>query len=102
MPAIMMEWVSTEDGYALGQSDGTSEYTIDIVGYSNNLADAHSLMDAIKTAVDRYQGSFTTTIGNTYEVVACEILDRYIEKVTGIDCIETNVSILLTTNNTAS
>lgn len=102
LPAIMIDWVSTNDGYALGQSDGTSEYTFDIIGYTKTMGQAAALMTAIKEAVDRYAGSFTASTGNFHHVIACEILDRNIEKTTGLDALEITVSISLTTNNTAS
>lgn len=102
LPAIMLDLVSTDDFYCLGQFEDVSEYTFDIVGYTAGYAQAHQLMDAIRSAIGFYKGSITTSEGNTYTVVATEIVNRDIDKDSGLDAIETTVTVEVMIQHTAS
>lgn len=102
MPAIMIDLVSTDDGYVLGGLEGTSDYTFDIIGYTASFAQANSLMTALKGAVADYTGAFTTAAGNDYTVVASNIVNREVEKDSGLDAYETTVTVTVIINDIAS
>ena len=98
LPGIIMEWIATDEEYPIGGAPCVSYYTYDIIAYSKNMAEAHTLSRAIKNAFDLYNGQVTTSAGNTYTVVACEITDRHIETLRDLDTIEITVSIEITVN----
>ena len=98
-PAIVLDWVSTDDGYALGGMRCDSIYTVDVVAFANNLGTLHSLTQAIISALDSYSGTVNTPEGITYNVVACQLLDRNFETAMDSDTHEGTLTFEITISN---
>lgn len=100
-PAITIDWVATDDEYALGGNVCTNEYTYEVIGYSTDMATAHNLLKAMRSALNTLNGTYNTG-ANTYTVVASEIVDRHVETIIDLDVIESSLTLIVTTNDTAS
>ena len=101
-PGIVIEWVATDDEYALGGAVCNNVYTVDLIGYSKDMATAHGLLDAMREAINTLNGNYTTAAGNTYTVIASDITDRNIETIVDLDIIESSLTVEITTNDTPS
>ena len=60
-PAIVLDWVTTNDDYALGGSRCVSEYTVDILVYSKRYSELSAVMDAVTDLLESYTGTVTTS-----------------------------------------
>ena len=101
-PGIVIEWVATDDEYALGGMVCNNIYTIDLIGYSKDMATAHNLLKAMRSAVNTLNGNYTTAAGNSYTVVSSEITDRNAETIVDLDVIESSLTVEITTQDTPS
>lgn len=94
-PAIVLDWVSTEEMYSNLSDCAHSKYTYDIVIYTKGLQSNAEIMALVVDAVDQYQGQLTTAAGNDYSVHYTMLLNRVSRMLPELDMAEGVVSILL-------
>lgn len=98
-PAIVMEWMDTDDDYALGGGRCYSIYTVDVLTFAKGYGTTDTLTKAIIAALDNYSGSVTCTTGNTYDVVATQMVNRNVEAGTDDNIVEGSITFEITINS---
>ena len=75
-PAVVMDWLATNEIYSNLDTCRHSLYTVDILVYTKDLPTCSDIMGKVMTALDRYTGTVTPATGNTYNVVNISIQNR--------------------------
>ena len=92
-PAIVIDWISTNELYANISDCKHYIYTYDILIYTKGLQDNATIMGLVADAVDRYKGVVTTAAGNEYTVSNVQIINRTAQVLTGHDMTEGIITI---------
>ncbi len=95
-PAVVMDWVSTDDLYTQHDTCNHAVYIVELICVAKGYGTCAGLMEVVKDSVNRYRGDVTTSTGNTYSIVNTLLINREIEVIEGGDMVEGTITIEIT------